>query len=330
MKLFNVLFQVSGYELHPNGSYSGLLLMTIIFTIIYFLFIRPKKVREKADAKRREARIKEDRLEQEKSKKKEMDIKLTKVDNLQSQLSEILALKIPQISELKNFITENESLIIEKGGDNQLYLFFKINSFLHDFRNRIVNDQKGLKSLIKLNWLKRRIMEESRRDGLEKIIENLNDNIAALEGRERTGFDSNIDNFFKLGNTMKPALEGQILTMEYYHSISVAMIVYYLSDKKIRYFEIYEAFEKLGVFDSTWEKNILNKLDCIETRLTHISNQLTELNRNFLILVESSENIVTELKEINNSIMTNNLLQAITAYQTYKTNQNTKSKSKRL
>ena len=94
-------------------------------------------------------------------------------------------------------------------------------------------------------------------------------------------------------------MENQIKTMDYYRNMAVAMIVFYLNDKKIRYFEIYEAFEKLGVFDSTWQKNVLNKLDSIENRLTQINNQLTELNQNFVSIIESSENIASELKEIN-------------------------------
>ena len=44
---------------------------------------------------------------------------------------------------------------------------------------------------------------------------------------------------------MKPTLENQIKTMEFYRNMAIAMIVFYLDDKKIRYFELYEAFEKL-------------------------------------------------------------------------------------
>ena len=69
----------------------------------------------------------------------------------------------------------------------------------------------------------------------------------------------------------------------------------------------------------------MNKLDNIEIRLSQMNNQLTELNQNFISLSESSENIVLELKEINSSVMTNNMLQAITAYQTWRINKNTKS-----
>ena len=201
----------------------------------------------------------------------------------------------------------------------------KINTFLNDYRGKIISDQSGLKEVLDINWLKSRIKSEEKRNDLEKTSENLRDSLARIEGRKTTGFDSNVNNLFELGDLMKPSLENQIKTMEFYRNMAVVMIVFYLDDKKIRYFELYEAFEKLGVFDSTWQKNVLNKLDNIEIRLTQMSNQLTELNQNFISLSESSENIVLELKEINSSVMTNNMLQAITAYQTWRINKNTKS-----
>lgn len=186
-------------------------------------------------------------------------------------------------------------------------------------------DQNGLNDGLDISWLKSRITEEAKRTDLEKLVENLEDASARLDGKKTKGFHSNIDKLFGLGYVMKPAMENQIKTMDYYRNMAVAMIVFYLNDKKIRYFEVYEAFEKLGVFDSTWQKNVLTKLDSIENRLAQISNQLTELNQNFISLVESSENVASELKEINSSIMTNNMLQAITAYQAWRINKNTKS-----
>ena len=107
-----------------------------------------------------------------------------------------------------------------------------------------------------------------------------------LDGRRTKGFDANVEKLFELGDIMKPVLENQIKTLEFYNNMALAMIVFYLNDKKIRYYEIYEAFEKLGVFDSTWQKNVLNKLDNIEIRLAQISNQLTELNQNFITLID--------------------------------------------
>jgi hypothetical protein len=244
--------------------------------------------------------------------------KLKKADNLKIKLAEIQEINVVDISDFKKVVIENEKNIIDKGGDNQLFSFLKVDTFLRDYRGRIISDQSGLNEVLDIEWLKSRILSESQRNDLDKIIENLDDMSARMEGGRTKGFDSNLDKLFELGDLMKPTLENQIRTMEYYRNMAVAMIVFYLNDNKIRYFEIYEAFEKLGVFDSTWQKNVLNKLDTIEIRLAQISNQLTELNQSFVSLVESSENIVSELKEINSGIMTNNLLQAITAYQVWR------------
>ena len=263
--------------------------------------------------------------ERKKEAVKKSNLKLKKADNLAKKLSEIQEIKIIDISDYKKIIIDNEKTILEKGGDNQLFSFMKINTFLNDYRGRIISDQSGLKEVLDINWLKSKIESEEKRNDLDKTLENLEDSLARMEGRKTTGFDSNVNNLFELGDLMKPSLENQIKTMEFYRNMAVVMIVFYLDDKKIRYFELYEAFEKLGVFDSTWQKNVLNKLDNIEIRLTQMSNQLTELNQNFISLSESSENIVLELKEINSSVMTNNMLQAITAYQTWRINKNTKS-----
>lgn len=298
--------------------------------LIYIAYKQNLKFKEAS--KQESAQIEEKKLAEEREKRtideKRKIIKqnrLKNVDSLNIKLSEIKKIKITDVSDLKNIIIDNEKTILEKGGDNQLFSFMKINTFLNDYRGRIISDQSGLKKVLDIKWLKSRIESEEKRNDLDKITENLEDTLARMEGRKTTGFDSSVNSLFELGDLMKPSLENQIKTMEFYRNMAVVMIVFYLDDKKIRYFELYEAFEKLGVFDSTWQKNVLNKLDNIEIRLTQMSNQLTELNQNFISLSESSENIVLELKEINSSVMTNNMLQAITAYQTWRINKNTKS-----
>lgn len=296
----------------------------ILFFYSIWYGINKKKNEEKEKALKAEKEIIKE-LEVKEKKQAVVKSKLKKADILGNQLSEVQEVEIPDISDFKKLIVDNEKTINNKGGDKQLFSFMKIDSFLRDYRGRIISDQSGLKEVLDIEWLKSRIQSEGQRTDIDKIIENLEDSTARLEGRKAKGFDSNVDNLFRLGEVMKPTMENQIKTMVFYKNMAAAMVVFYLKDKKIRYFEIYEAFEKLGVFDSTWQKNVLNKLDNIEARLAQINNQLTELNQNFITLVESSENVVSELKEINSSIMTNNMLQAITAYQTWRINKNTKS-----
>ena len=303
----------------------GVLIFWVV--LIGFFYLANKGKKQIAKAELEKAELEESSKKKEALKKSNLKLKskLKKVDSLSKKLSEIQEIKIIDISDYKKIIIDNEKNILEKGSDNQLFSFMKINTFLNDYRGRIISDQSGLKEVLDIKWLKSRIESEEKRNDLDKIAENLEDSLARLEGRKTTGFDSGVNNLFELGGLMKPTLENQIKTMEFYKNMAVAMIVFYLNDKKISYFELYEAFERLGVFDSTWQKNVLNKLDNIEIRLAQISNQLTELNQNFISLSESSENIVLELKEINSSVMTNNMLQAITAYQTWRINKNTKS-----
>ena len=307
-----------------NNTIIGILIIGGL--IIFSLTIWRKETKQwnKNDDKKKD-KEKSKVKEINKDKENKIKAKLRKVDKLKVQISEVQNIKVIDISDYKKIIVDNEKIIIEKGGDKLLFTFLKIDAFLNDFRLRIVDDKYELQESIDIDWLKSKIIEEFKRRDIEKVQENLEDITAKLESRKTKGFDANIDKLFDLGNKVKPAMENQIKTMEYYKNMARAMIVFYLNDKKIRYFEIHEAFEKLGVFDSTWQKNVLNKLDSIETRLAQISNQLSELNTNFIYLVESSEHITSELKEINSTIITNNTLQAISAYQMWRINKNTKS-----
>ena len=257
-------------------------------------------------------------------KTEKINEKLKKADKLEIVLNEIQQIEIPEVSDLKKVIIENEKRIIDKGGDNQLFSFLKLDSFLRDYRSKLLEDQAGLDGILNISWLKSQITVESNRNDIDKIIENLNDMSAKLEGRRTSGFDANVEKLFEMGDVIKPVMENQIKTMVFYHNIAQAMMVFYLNDNKIRYFEIYEAFDKLGVFDSSWQKNVLNKLESLELRLANLSNQLTELNQNFISILEISNDITVELKHINSSINTSNVIQAISAYQLWRINKNTK------
>jgi preprotein translocase subunit YajC len=265
--------------------------------------------------------------EKEKSLKKEKEIKMQNAskiqsnleiaDNMKIKLSEIQEIKITDISDYKEIIINNEKIIIEKGGNDLLFSLMKIDAFLKNYKESIVYDKKFSTEDVpnEIDKLKLTISKNNTLSGQASAM--LEISIIEAEGK--------INRLNKLSHMTLPLMESRIKNLEYFKNIGLAMIVFYLNDKTIRFYEIYEAFEKLGIFDSTWQKSISSKLDNIEMQLAQISNQLTELNQNFITLVDSSENIVSELKEINSSIITNNMLQAITVYQTWRINKNTKS-----
>ncbi len=107
------------------------------------------------------------------------------------------------------------------------------------------------------------------------------------------------------------------------------MVLYFLEDKKIDFYDIYQAFEGLGVYDSTWQKKIVYKLDTIDKKLDRIDKGVTMMNDNFVELSKKSEMLHEDLKislsNLNSSIGLNNVLSGIQAYQLYKININTKS-----
>lgn len=303
---------------HPPMIVGGLILISV--GVLIFRSYNKKKL----EIEKEEKRKKEMDLKEVKDRKNEINSNLERVRKIQTQINDGSKISVPSISEFKKFISDNETVIQQKGGEKQLFDFLKLDSFLNDFRTQIVRDIEGLKNLEILNDLERQIILHSKRDSLDKSIENLNDFQNRLEGKEGTGFDSQLKKLSKLGDNVTPTLKRQIDTLQFYVSMSMFMLEFYISDKKIRYFEIYSSFEKLGVFDSTFQKNVMGKLESIDLRLSNISNQLTTLNNSFQVLVDSSESIISELKGIKEGIDTSHMLQWINIYQSYKINKNTK------
>ena len=114
---------------------------------------------------------------------------------------------------------------------------------------------------------------------------------------------------------------------------SLNMIVSLVKDDLITFYEIYEIFDNINMFDSKYEKDVSQKLTNIGDGLrglmfeirdmgNKISNSIQELS---YVTKETTSMLKNSLGEINSSLDTNNLLTMIQTYQTYKINQNTKS-----
>ena len=135
-------------------------------------------------------------------------------------------------------------------------------------------------------------------------------------------------------------LEGEIHSYNLLLINSLNLIVSLIEDDQITFYEIYERFDKLNIFNSNWENDMSHKL-------TNLNKGISELNSNIkglmfeirdmgdkivnsiddlsYITEESTRMLDNRLGEIDSSIKTNNLLTLISTYQTYKINQNTKS-----
>ena len=131
-------------------------------------------------------------------------------------------------------------------------------------------------------------------------------------------------------------LKNNINTYESLLLHSITMIISLVEEDLITFYEIYEMFDKLNVFNSNWENEVSQKLTDIGDGLVDLMYSIqkmevkitNELNNLSYITQESfsmlNKNVTEELKSIDSSIKFNNLLTGISTYQLYKINKQTK------
>jgi hypothetical protein len=137
-------------------------------------------------------------------------------------------------------------------------------------------------------------------------------------------------------NELVNLLKNQIHTYDLLVFHSISMITSLVESDLITFYEIYECFDQLGVFNSTWENDVSKKLIDIgdgikdlmysiyqmENKIVNSIDNLTYVTQDSFKELNMSVN--NQLSGINSSIKFNNLLTGIQTYQMYKINQNTK------
>lgn len=113
---------------------------------------------------------------------------------------------------------------------------------------------------------------------------------------------------------------------------SLNMVNFLYEDNFIDYNKVHSEFEKLGIFETTWEKKVLKELESISDTLSEVLSQLKTLNFKFSETVntliktsqENTKQLKIELESIKSGVGLNNLISGIQSYQLYKINKNTK------
>jgi hypothetical protein len=120
---------------------------------------------------------------------------------------------------------------------------------------------------------------------------------------------------------------------------SLNMVESLVKNDMISFYEIYEKFDQMNMFDSKHEKDIKEQLKNINNNIENVMSEikimgkqiissLGDLNSSLDELIystqESNERIVEGLESVNSSIDVNNLISSIQTYQLYKINKNTR------
>ena len=124
---------------------------------------------------------------------------------------------------------------------------------------------------------------------------------------------------------------------------SLNMIVSLKKKELVIYYEIYEFFDELGVFNSNWENEVSEKLSSIDLKLNSVissienlmysietmENRITTSLDNLTYVTKSSyqslqSSVTSELKSIRKGVGLNNLLTGINTFQLNQINKQTK------
>jgi len=236
--------------------------------------------------------------------------------NVYNEIKEIELKLLKEVQEEINLLTNQaiSKLTLSPNG--------KIDVLDNDFDKLLEKNQKKvieidknyIHQLIKVsNYLK------TKRENIQQIFISIKNSKSPSEVEKRVGL-----------------LKNQIHTYELLLFNAINMISALSDENLIVFYEIYESFDKLGIFNSNWENDISKKLKKINLKLDDLMISINKMEKNIVKEIsnlnyltqnsfeELNRSVTNQLKEVESSINFNNLLSAIQSYQLYKINKNTK------
>jgi hypothetical protein len=244
-------------------------------------------------------------------------VEYDKIDPFVKFIDDTILNFIQPIEKIKNKIT-NEIKLLDKdnngiidvieGNDDFMFLFKK-------HQKKIIEvDKKYIQHFVKLsNYLK------TKRENIQNIFKILKKSSDLTDMENLLGF-----------------LKNQIHTNDLLLFHSFNMITSVVEDDLITFYEIYESFDKLNMFNSNWENEVSEELMNIGEGLKDLIYSIESMERNIVgelkhlsyVTQEGfsnlSQSVTRELQSINSTLKFNNLLTGISTYQVYKINKQTK------
>lgn len=260
--------------------------------------------------------------------KNSLDKNLIKINNRESELVNIfLSMSLTLLDEVvkeSNTLRlkhseniQNSLLEVDKDNNGEVDLVDDESFYL--LLNKYQKNISDMDKVYIQKFVKISMYLKTKKKNTQKIFESIN----------KTKNDKELNELFSL-------LKNQIHSYELMVFHSISMIVSLVENDYISFYEIYESFDQLGVFNSNWENEVSKKLTNINKGLKDIMYSLDEMESNIVGSLRTlnyttqdsfrklNSSISSQLGSINSSIDFNNLLTGIQTYQMYKVNQNTK------
>ena len=244
--------------------------------------------------------------------------KFSELMKKENEKKEIEMKKIEEDRKLKLILEKTKiisNLDKDENGEVDLIDGESFNKLLSNNQNKIVEiDKNYIQKFVKISmYLK------TKKSNTQKIFDSIKET-------------KNEDELKEMVNLLK----NQIHTYELLIFHSINMITSLVESDLITFYEIYECFDELGVFNSNWENDVSKKLIDIgdgikdlmysiyqmENKIVNSIDNLTYVTQDSFSQLQGS--VEKQLTSINSSIKMNSLLTGIQSYQMYKINQNTK------
>ncbi len=300
-----------------------------------------------AQTKERRAKIQKNIIELAEKKKEEIELKkepyFKKIETIEAKLDSLKSVDIHSVGEYKSSVDELENHILERSNPETLQKFVRISKFLSNVESHLDGMRVSMIADFKSTNLRSKVLYELQKspkqlenERLEYVEESLENTLEVLEGKRTLYLGSYSSELERLDKLMDLSIlhsqkaihsfENESEELKYLESMAISMIIFLLEGRNVRFFEIMEFFDGLGALDSSWEKTIKESLQGIKASLDNINDSITGLGDSINKMASNNELILSELKNLDSTLKFGNLVQSITAYNTYKISKELKSR----
>ena len=241
--------------------------------------------------------------------------------------------------ELDKLVKKKRKILIESEKSNEKLRVSKVNKSIEGLVNELDKDGNGEIDVIEGNdfnlLLKKhqKSILEINRDYVQQFVK-----VSTYLKTKKTNIQSIFDSIKDITDEELLSEYVEILkenihsyNLLLYHSLN--MISSLVEDDMISFYEIYEAFDNLNMFDSKWERDVSQELSNIGDGLKSLMIEVRAMGEKIsaglseLTYATEQTNVILDnrLTEIDSSIQANTLITLINTYQSYKVNKNTKS-----
>ena len=309
------------------------------------------KIKEKQRLKE-ELRTEKKKKERLEMKKKERYLELVRKFDKDNNGT----IDVVEGNDFSNILKKNQEKIIEINRD-YIKQFVQVSNYLKLKRKSLQNVFESLNNAIKKGGGYMALDSCFRTIDVQKHVKNNSKLAFVKEVKEVLGVGLKeakemVDEFYLSGD-FKKINGGKIfrpldenLIMEHFEVLkddihiynlllvhSLNMVGSLIKNDMITFYEIYEKFDELNMFDSKHERDLRNHLQNVNENLGDVMNQIQIMGESVMSSIgelsmineESSKLITDGLDSVNSSIEANNLINSVQTYQLYRIGKNIKS-----